>query len=101
MRSKASNRERGAFRIRTATGSLCLLDLPDQSLTCFVDAVEPAQVYLGMSYQRRDGQSLSVQQVLRLEGGLPAMFLLPVHTDDPNIPTLRTTSRVVAITPIV
>ena len=56
---------RGSFRIRTATGSLYLLDLSAGSLTRFVAAVEPAVDH---------------------------------RTDDPDVPTLRTTSRVVAIT---
>lgn len=55
---------------------------------------------LGRSILRRDRQTIQVHRIIRLEVGLPAMFLLQVRTDDPTVPTLRATSRVVAIKPL-
>lgn len=103
MTSEASSPAVGAFRIRSATGSLYLLDLAPNTLTRFVAAVEPAVDHLevGMSCLRRDGQALPVQRILRLEVRQPALFLLQVRTDDPEVPTLRATSRVVEITPLI
>lgn len=100
MTSQALDPAVGAFRIRSATGSLYLLDLAANTLTRFVAAVDPAVDHLevGMSCLRRDGQALPVHQILRLEVGQPALFLLQVRTNDPEVPTLRATSRVVEIT---
>lgn len=99
MTSEASCPAVGAFRIRSATGSLYLLDLTASTLTRFVAAVEPAVDHLdvGMICLRRDGQALPVQQIIRLEVGQPALFLLQVRTNEPEVPTLRATSRVVEI----
>ena len=94
-----SDTQGGYFRIRTATGSLYLLELDEKRLTRFAAAVEPSLDHLdvGMSVLRRDGQSLHVHQIIRLTVGFPAIFLLQVRIDEPTIPTLRSTSRVVEI----
>lgn len=99
MTSEAFGGESGAFRIRTATGSLYLLDLSASTLTRYVAAVESAEDHLdaGMSCLRGDGQPLPVHQVLCLEVGQPALFMLQVSAEDPSAPTLRATSRIVEI----
>lgn len=90
----------GAFRIRSATGSLYFRDLAAPTLTRFVAGVDPAVDHLGvgMSCLRRDRQALPVHQILRLEVGQPALFLLQVRTNDPEVPALRSTGRVADIT---
>lgn len=99
MAADAPSQTNGSFRIRTATGSLYLLDLKGRSLTRFVAAVEPTVDHLegGMARLRRDGEALFVYGIVRLKVGMPAQFLLQVRTDDPEVRTLRTTSRVVEI----
>ncbi|MDO5874468.1 MULTISPECIES: hypothetical protein [Paenarthrobacter] len=89
----------GSFRIRTATGSLYLLEMKPKLLTRFAAAVDPTVDHLdiGTSVLRRDGESLHVHKVIRLAVGVPSIFLVQVRTDDPTIPTLRATSRVVEI----
>jgi hypothetical protein len=89
----------GSFRIRTATGSLYLLELEARRLTRFAAAVEPSVDHLdvGMSILRRDGEPLHLHKLISLSVGLPAVFLLQVRIDDPAVPTLRCTSRVVEI----
>lgn len=100
MVHNVSDLEDGSFRIRTATGSLYLLEMQRRRLTRFGSAVEPAMdhVNAGASVLRRDGQSLHVHKLIRLTVRLPAFFLLQVRTDDPIVPTLRSTSRVIEIT---
>lgn len=92
----------GSFRIRTATGSLYLLELEARRLTRFAAAVEPSVDHLdvGTSVLRRDGETLHLHKLISLSVGLPAVFLLQVRIDDPAVPTLRCTSRVVEILPL-
>lgn len=97
-----SDSQVGSFRIRTATGSLYLLELPERQLTRFSAAVEPSVDHLevGTSVLRRDGETLHLHKFLRLTVGLPAIFVLQVRLDEPTVPTLRSTSRVVEIFPL-
>ncbi|OOP59269.1 hypothetical protein BMF89_21315 [Arthrobacter sp. SRS-W-1-2016] len=99
MVDNVSDSQGGYFRIRTATGSLYLLELKEKRLTRFAAAAEPSLDHLdvGTSILRRDAQSLHVHKIIRLTVGLPAIFLLQVRIDEPTIRTLRSTSRVVEI----
>jgi hypothetical protein len=92
----------GSFRIRTATGSLYLLELEARRLTRFAAAVEPSVDHLdvGASVLRRDGETILLCKLIRLSVGLSAAFLLQVRIDEPAVPTLRCTSRVVEILPL-
>ncbi|WP_205754230.1 MULTISPECIES: hypothetical protein [Arthrobacter] len=100
MVHEVSDSQDGSFRIRTATGSLYLLEMEKRLLTRFAAAVEPTVDHLdiGTSILRRDGRSIHIRKVIHLVVGQPSRFLLQVRADDPTIPTLRTTSRVVEIT---
>lgn len=102
MVHNVSDTQGGYFRIRTATGSLYLLELKERRLTRFAAAVEPCLDHLefGTSVLRRDGESLHVHKLIRLTVGFPAIFLLQVRIDEPTMPTLRSTSRVVEIAPL-
>ena len=99
MMNEVTDWDAGTFRIRTATGSLYLLELHERQLTRFPAEVEPRVEHLeiGTSSLRRDGESLHLHRLIRLTVGLPAIFLLQVRSDDPTVPTLRSTSSVVQL----
>lgn len=75
------------------------MELPARRITRFAAAVEPSVDHLevGMSVLRRDGETLHLHKLIRLTVGLSAIFLLQVRLDDPAVPTLRSTSRVIEI----
>lgn len=102
MLHDVSDSQHGSFRIRTATGSLYLLELPARRLTRFAAAAEPSidHLHVGTSVLRRDGETLHLHKLIRLTVGLSAVFLLQVRFDDPTVPTLRSTSRVIEILPL-
>lgn len=95
------NAQLGSYRVKTATGSIYLLDMANREMLRFPAEAPPAEDHIdvGTSCLRRDGQAVPLHKIIRLTIGLPAIFLLQVRTDLPVL-TLRTTSRVTDISPL-
>lgn len=101
MSQGLTNDEKGAYLVTTATGSRYVLDLDNRTASRQMAATAPRKDFLDvdLSRLRRDGQTLELLMVEDCRVGEPAKLWLQVRTD--AAVTLRTTSPVVRIEPLV
>ena len=101
MRQGLSNDDKGVHLVTTATGSHYFLDLDNRTASRRMAATAPLVDFLdaGFSRLRRDGETLELLMVEDCRVGKPAKLWLQVRTD--AVVTLRTTSPVVRIEPLV
>ncbi|WP_460991157.1 hypothetical protein [Sinomonas soli] len=87
----------GIWRVRTASGTVYLLDLQSEGSTLTrLPATEPPTSPLALTGElRKDGQAIPLLAVVSLEVGQEAQFWLDVRGD--GVPTFRWTTEVVTI----
>lgn len=101
MSKGLANDDKGVYLVTTATGSHYCLDLDNRTASRRMAATAPLVDFLdvGLSRLRRDDETLELLMVEECRVGEPAKLWLQVRTD--AVVTLRTTSPIVQIEPLV
>lgn len=101
MRQELHNDDKGLYLVTTATGSRYELDMTARTVKRQMAATAPIPDFLeaGFSQLRRDGETVELLMLETCAVGASARYYLQIRVD--GVPTLRMTSPIVRIEPVV